>query len=517
MSTLQCRLNKKYNGHRDWATTYGETGDYTWNEEGLAIAMDPTAGLAVGGRLYQNIGTPGFVPVTPANAFVQNVGGAFVMHFNHDFQVSWSTPFGGYNSGTPPYTQITDMRFVRTDNFKLWITGANGGPGMQFTPPPGGTGFYHNYTSTAGVFFASFDIASHQLEYCTGWGNNEISMAYGLDYDGKSVWVVGGTEDKDLTDVDLPNPDPGNPAVHHSLGLGIVSPGWQNSDAFVLAINPVNYTLEYGTLIGGLAYDMLLDVAHDQQSVYLIGETRSSGNFSMNGLNGGPADLDPDQYFQVLNPNQTSRDVLLFAMSQNMAAPALKWSTAFGGTLSDRGWGIAATQSEVYITGATASNSWDFFPLLEFDPNDPNDFYQDYNLLGTGSQSDLEFYGFDFGLHYEHFTHNLNPEPLNQGNDAFIACFGTVLLPVGIQNTSEETVGYLHFTPLPAIGQWAVQFPTVGNWKLAAWNSAGQEVGNWHVHGSALIVDLSQDAAGLYLLRATRPNCLPLHGKLLRP
>jgi len=495
---------RKSDGRRDWTTTHGESTTHTWLEEGLAIALGPNNELAVGGRLFgYNAVTPNFQLTPVSGTFSQAVGGGFVMLFNSNFTIRWSSTFGGYFNSLP-YAQVTDMRITRSNSsIKLWLTGATQGSGMQYAQPPSG-GFYHTYGM---AFLASFDVPSIHLDYCTGWGQDGVvSLGYGLDFDGKSLWMVGGTNSQTLTDLDCPNP--GGTGVYHTHVNAGNADAWRKCDGFILAFDPESYVLKYGTLMGGSYYDMLLDVNHDASNVYITGETRSSTTTFA-------TDMDPNRYFQPLNANQDRRDAVILALNKVITSPTLLWRTAYGGAESERGWGIAASPTEVYITGTTASAMTDGFPLKEYDPVSPLDFYQDYNF-GGDSYGFLEFYDFVYGLDFEHHNFGeVEAEPEDQYYDGFIASFST-LYHVGIDEVPARTSA-ISAIPMPMLGQWEVHFPSAGDWTLMAFDAAGQVVGSWRSNGLPTMIDLSAKAPGMYLLRATTSTGEQRGAKVIRP
>ena len=208
---------------------------------------------------------------------------------------------------------------------------------------------------------------------------------------------------------------------------------------------------------------------------------------------------------------------MLLVLSNDASMPVLQVNTAFGGTKSERGWAVAASGTELYMVGGTASNSWeDAFPLRDFNPNSELDFYQDMNLGGAPFAPFLDFYDFSFGLDYEYSPYGeMWPEPYIQNYDAFIACFSTQY-HVGIAEPQAVGAG-LAVSPLPVPGQWAVHFPRSASWELAAYNCVGQQVGTWHAGGNATTIDLTGQAAGLYVLRAQAADGQVHTAKLVRP
>ena len=510
---------KKENGICHWATTHGPLNSDIWAEDGLAIAIGPNGELAVGGRIFRDTYAPDeplFDAVTPAGTWLQEgSANGFVMLFNEQFQVHWSTPFGGYvNTGSRFTGQVTNLCFTRSrGSMQLWLTGSTSGVGFPNTPPPGGTGYYQYAYDGTGIdaFLASFDVPTLQLEYATAWrsdGYGGTTIAYGLDYTGKDLWVVGGTRAMDLSDTECPPPNNPGPGVHHTVVNGGTDYLYQRCDGFILAFNPDNFHLDYGTLIGGEYYDMLLDVCHDDSYVYITGETRSRHVF-------GEGNSSPDWYHQPLNQNIITRDAVLLSIANDASNPTLRVNTAYGGTQSERGWAVAASADELFLAGSTASNSWHQFPLQDFDDNDDNDFYQDYNF-GGDEMGFLMFYWFEHGLDYEVEHHGeMSAEALSQPHDGFITSFNTNY-HVGIADPPLH-MATLQVTPLPIIGQWSITFPQQGNWHLEAFNTAGQVVGRWDTSGNSMVINLGHQSPGIYLLRAEEGPGQVYLAKLLRP
>lgn len=509
----------KEQGVRHWATTHGQgNGQYDSREEGLAIAINQAGQLAVGGRLHRtvnySVANPVFPVVTPAGAYNHsgNTGGAFIMSFNADFTIRWASTLGNYDQVA--YTQLTDLRYESTGRW-LWFTGISSGnlSTLDLVSP---TGSYSNQFGT--VMVGEFNmITGPGLAYCTRWGGGPItdpsSLAYGLDFDGKYMWVVGGTRRSAVTEADAPLPT-GPSTIYHSLVNASDPPPGNPCDGFILKFDVAQHTLLYGTLIGGNKYDMLLDVGHDADHVYITGESRSTGGFA--------TDLSPLRYFQPMNSNVNTRDAVVLAIRSGDAAPEMMWRTAYGGTASERGWGIAgsmAQPSDVYLVGGAASQPFQLFPLHEFSTTSTLDYYQPLNLSGAGASGSLNsWYRFEWGLDFENGTLGFaSPEASYQGHDGFIASFAAYH-PVGVWEQEGNVSGNgLLVTPLPGYGQWAVHFPNAGEWKLMAFNAAGQVVGDWPSHGTSTTVDLTGLAPGIYLLQAMTATGKTLSTKLAKP
>ena len=507
---------RKEDGTCDWATTRGQTGGYDSFEVGLAIAVDSDGRVAVGGKLYRTIeGGPQVSPVfpmlTPSGAYAHTGGGAFVLSFTPEYTLRWATTVGSINPNGA-YTEITDMRYVKSGRY-LWFTGISSGstPPTDLVQPPGG-GYFSNEGS---VILGQFDMENLGLLYCTRWGGGNdapLSIAYGLDVDNyDNLWVVGGTRRESLSEQDAPLPDGPSTIYHSTANAGGVN-NW--GDGFLFKMNTFSYELTYGTLMGGDRYDMLLDVGHDLHNVYIIGETRSTSGFA--------TDLDPERYFQPLNPNVNTRDAVILAIRANNAPPEMLWRTAYGGLKSERGWGIASTElpmAEVYVAGTTSSMPWEIFPLHEFSTTSPLDYYQNMHLGGTGGYWPLApWYHFEWGLIWENSGLGYaSPENQHQGTDAFIASFAGHL-PVGIgEGASAPGVGRLIPTPIGDGHTWTLHLPEGNPWQVEVYDATGRRVQRHANVLHRLELNLAGAALGLYVIRATDRSGRDLTAKLAKP
>jgi hypothetical protein len=73
--------------------------------------------------------------------------------------------------------------------------------------------------------------------------------------------------------------------------------------------------------------------------------------------------------------------------------------------------------------------------------------------------------------------------------------------PVGITEDHWDEQG-LQLSPTPFSGQWHLQFPVAGAWKVSAYAVNGQSVGSWQTSGTNMVIDLGNRPSGLYLIRA---------------
>jgi hypothetical protein len=339
-----------------------------------------------------------------------------------------------------------------------------------------------------------------------------MSIPYGLDFDENFLWVVGGTRRPSLSALDAPLPTGSPSTVYHNLTN--VSTDQNACDGFILKFDPFQYKPVYGTLIGGSEYDMLTDVGHDADNVYITGESRSPSGFA--------TDLNSLRYFQDMNSNVNTRDAVVLAIRSGNAPPEMVWRTAFGGTKSERGWGIAASTaqpSDVYLVGAAASQAIQAFPLKEFSTTSTLDYYQPINMGGAGGDWPLaSWYWFENALDYENGDLGLySPEWYAQGHDGFIASFAAYH-PVGVDEvTAPGTGNGLLVTPLLQTASWTVQFPYPGNWSMEVYDAVGRRVRNLHANGETMELNLSSEASGIYMLRAANGTDVPLSTKVMRP
>jgi hypothetical protein len=224
-----------------------------------------------------------------------------------------------------------------------------------------------------------------------------------------------------------------------------------------------------------------------------------------------------------MNPNVDTRDAVVLAIRSRTAPPEMQWRTAFGGTKSERGWGIAgstAQPSDVYLVGGAASQAIESFPLKEFSTTSTLDYYQSIMMGGSG--------GGYFHFPWSHFEDALDfesvgslplasPENSHQGSDAFIASFDAYH-PVGIDEASMDSPSNeLLVTPLPQTASWTIHFPYTDNWSVEVYDAVGRQVRSLHGNGKTMEMNLGSEASGLYMLRAVNGTDTPRSAKVVRP
>jgi len=111
---------------------------------------------------------------------------------------------------------------------------------------------------------------------------------------------------------------------------------------------------------------------------------------------------------------------------------------------------------------------------------------------------------------------SIDGEPMYQvaqwiGGDATGDCSTVGINEVRTHNST------LSVSPLDEPGRWNVQFPKAGNWNVIAYDALGRPVGNWHVNGGQLDIDLGSQIQGLYVLRASLPSGEVGSAKIIQP
>lgn len=179
----------------------------------------------------------------------------------------------------------------------------------------------------ADVFAVRFNPSGSALEYLANFGGSENDEAHGVALGADdSAYIVGFTSSRDF------------PVVN---AFQSVSGGFQ--DAFVTKLNPSGAAMVYSTYLGGSAFDYGRAVAVRAGSAYVVGET-SSDNFPVvSPIQPGPFGFDRDAFVTKVNSSGASLD----------------FSTCFGGTSFEQGFGLALDASgNVYVTGATFSSDF---------------------------------------------------------------------------------------------------------------------------------------------------------------
>lgn len=494
----------KVTGYRDWATTHGESGANTWYEDGLCVDVDEHGKLAFGGKLYNwDGGSTNFHVVTPTGAWSRAEGSGFFIVFDEDYQIDWASCFAPVSE----VTGVEDMRIVKPSNGDhpvLWIVGNTlntGSPtGLDVVPPPSG---FHQAApgGDIDIFLARLGIVPghYDLEFSTYWGGDGADVTWGMEAFDDEIWVTGFTTTSVLSATLAP--DPGGNAFHETVDLSD-QPG--KADGLILRFSTVPWDLTYGTRYGGLDKDIFLDVATDGNGrVFFTGESRSHDGVA-------DSDMDANLFYQPPFGNAPYRDAMLLGMR---TAPdyGIFWRTIIGGLYSDRGWGLAATPDELFLCGAANSSRYDGFPLVEWDPGTPEDFYQTESGSGYG-EDPTDYYSWQTMMDFQWWL----PSPDSECGP-FIASFfiGT---GVGWEDTPSMAETGMRVWPDGA-GNWNVELPGRGTeaWQVSATNGLGQVVRTASWKGTRGYVHYMDLASGPYILSAVNAQGERKTIKVLRP
>ncbi|MBK9147356.1 MAG: T9SS type A sorting domain-containing protein [Flavobacteriales bacterium] len=498
-----CRMES---GVLDWATTHGQPGpDRTWSTHGLAVTISRQGQLTVAGMIdkgYNNV-EPEFPLVTPNGAFSRALGDGFLISFKPDFTIDWSTALLEF-SGNSRIGRINDLRSTTTDGdqYGVWAVGASvygTSEPLDLVPPPSG-GYFQSVAGGVSAVIMQIDLNNHQIVYCTRWGSpgtGASSSALAVHETDDFVYVAGFSQAFDLTATECPSPGSGTQVFYTTTNA---TTGDQASDGFVLRFKRLSgYQLDYGSLLGGDRDDIVLDVNSDGAGrIYLTGESRSSYGLTI----AIPTDYYTQPHLTLVN----RRDAFIYGI-QDEEWPAIFWATAFGGTQSERGWGIAASPDEVYLCGATSTGYTQQFPLMEWntDPNDPEsllDWFWEANPAGLAYEL-VPWMTFFQAMDYETFGIDVFIEGLNSWHDGYIASFNMaadVAVPEGLVPAPPSLIAAW---PTADGEGYIVQLPQDGPWQLELYDARGRLVERTAAAKRIHYLPLSQTAPGMYVLRAS--------------
>ncbi len=185
------------------------------------------------------------------------------------------------------------------------------------------------------AFVAKLNPAGSALLYSTylGGTGNDIASGIAVDATG-AAYVVGSTSSRDFPVT--------SPSIQGAFGGGLYN-------AFIAKLNPAGSTVAYSTYLGGSGEDHGAAIAADSSGEAVVTGYTISSNFPTQSplqasLGGGTCGMGPcfDAFISKLNASGS----------------ALIYSTYFGGTGGDYGYGIAKDAAgNAYVTGLTTSTN----------------------------------------------------------------------------------------------------------------------------------------------------------------
>ena len=369
----------KAQNSRVWATYYGGA----IYDVGNCVATDASGNVYLAG--YTN-STTGIASGGFQNAYGGGTYDAFLVKFDAAGNRLWATYFG-YNNNDHAYAIATDNAgnvylaggtssvsgiasggFQNTyggGNYDAFLVKFDASGNRLWSTYYGGAGWEEAYgvaTDTAGnVFLAGFTnssggIASGGFQNSYGGGSYD-SFLVKFDSAGSRIWATyyGGAGDEGYDGNSVCTDHSGNIYLTGwtSSTTGIASGGFQNTpggakDAFLAKFNTsgnrVWATYYGGTGDEGGISNILFgkNVATDfSGNVYLSGTSASTSGIASNGFQNSYGGGTYDCYLSK------------FDSTGNRL-----WSTYYGGTGDERGWGVATDAlGNAYLTGRTNSTS----------------------------------------------------------------------------------------------------------------------------------------------------------------
>lgn len=285
-------------------------------------------------------------------------------------------------------------------------------------------------------FVTKLNADGSALVYSTYLGGSSSDMAYTVSVDNiGNAYVTGPTQSSNFPVL--------NPIQPNYGGQG---------DLFVTKLNATGSALLYSTYLGGTSLDEVWNLAVDVAgNAYVTGNTYSTN-------------------FPLAYPYQPSLRGIddAFVTKINPSGSAMIYSTYFGGTAADAGYGIAADAAgNAYLSGYTLSSN---LPLMnpyqatfggvgdafitKFNPVGSALIYSSYlggsgNDVAEGITVDVEGNAYQVGYTYSTNFPVQNPfQPANGGGqDAFITKWsitGAVLLYSSyLGGSGDDGVGYV--------------------------------------------------------------------------
>ncbi len=229
--------------------------------------------------------------------------------------------------------------------YSTYLGGSSGEGGTAIAIDDYGSAYVTGYTGSADfpvegsyqtdqggtdVFVTKLSPSGSGIVYSTYLGGSGDETGTGIAVDaGGTVWVTGRTSSADFPTL--------NPYQTRRGGL----------DAFVTKLSPSGSSLVYSTYLGGRSDDAAAAIAVDAVgSAYVTGYTCSAD-------------------FPTVNPFQTGQGGCedAFVTKLSPSGSSLAYSTYLGGSLSERGLGIAVDAAgSAVVTGYTCSSD---FPLVD--------------------------------------------------------------------------------------------------------------------------------------------------------
>jgi hypothetical protein len=233
--------------------------------------------------------------------------------------LQYSSYFGG--------TSLDSGRAIVVDNAgNIYVSGYTGSPTFITTP-----GAFQTTIGgpTSDLFIMKLNPTGTAVLYSTYLGGTGNDYGYGMALDANNdVYVTGSTGSSDF------------PITSGAFQTTLRGP----TNAFVAKLNPTGTALLYSTYFGGTGTDQAYGLAIDSSNnAYITGVTNSTNLTTTTGA-----------FQTALIGTGSTTDA--FVAKFNSTGTALLYSTYFGGTGNDYGYGIAVDSTgSAYVAGYTGS------------------------------------------------------------------------------------------------------------------------------------------------------------------
>lgn len=428
---------------------FGGSGDEYFN----AIALDGLDNIYLGGRkLGQNAYT---IPLHAQTGTMSwSSGEGVIVKLGTDGTLKWATQIGNQY-----YTEILSIAVDVNDD--IYMTGST----RTGFPITGGA--YPTFLGNADAFLAKFNASNNNIAWSTYFGGNGDDVSTRVALKSTGDVAIGGYT--------LTPTSGGFKFLNYPPGGNTFDGGPNYGDGFI-AIFSSSGTHLFGTYFGGNNDDRITGMCFDDSDrLFVTGGSNSSTNSWLI-----PSPNTTGTYNVTSNAGG-AEDVFIAAFDVNYHQ---HWGTFFGGADRDRAFGAAvATDSYLYIVGQTESLGKPItghFPLVEFDPVNHTDYYNE--ILNFNNSS-------------------------NNGGDGFISRFGLANIPVvGIEESSFGSSN-ISVYPNPGNGQFNLSIRMEKPAKtitIDIYNLVGQKLHSETIINPAQylyrLIELSYLSSGMYIL-----------------
>ncbi|MFH1514479.1 MAG: hypothetical protein ABIG42_03370, partial [bacterium] len=302
------------------------TGGVSFGGVARSIAVDSSGGIYITGYFK---GTVDFDPSESGETKRTSNGGSdvFVSKFDDKWNFQWVYTFGGNSNDEGKCVDIDSG---------VYFTGFFEGS-VDFNPE--GSGDVHNSNVGRDAFLCKIDFDGNFV-WAKNWGKAGIwDEGHGLAVDVSGVYVTGYFQGSNV------NFNPGGSFTRSSNG---------DKDVFISKFDSGGIFLWAQTWGGGPGNN---DEGNDVATYSTVSNIYVTGYFQGTGV-----DFDPSIGGTSFRNSGGQADIFVSSLQKNTGN--FVWANTWGGGIWDEGFGLAATDTSVYVTGC-------FEGLLgvDFDPD----------------------------------------------------------------------------------------------------------------------------------------------------